>query len=285
MAIKVFNLHLVSDSTGETVGLMARASVAQFEGAEPREYIWNMIRNQSQVADCLEGIEAHPGFVLYTMVNHELRQTLEDGCRKLKVPCIAVLDPVVANLGSYLETEVTGQPGRQHVMDAEYFDRIEAMHYVLAHDDGQLVHDLDEADILLFGVSRTSKTPTCMYLANRGLKAANIPVVPGVPIPPVVMQTSRPLKVGLTCDPRLLIDIRRNRLKLLRQDGETAYVDPDAVKSEVRDAKRMFVRQGWPVIDVTRKSIEEVTATILGHLNRHRAGLQGSTPAKRDGEG
>ncbi|MGB0670221.1 MAG: pyruvate, water dikinase regulatory protein [Rhodospirillales bacterium] len=271
MASQTFNLHLISDSTGETVGLVAKAAAAQFDGWEPREHIWNMVRNQGQVADVLAGIEAKPGFVVYTMVNPALRQALEDGCRHLKVPCIAVLDPVVANLGSYLESEVTCQPGRQHVLDAEYFDRIEAMHFVLAHDDGQMIQDVDEADILLFGVSRTSKTPTCMYLANRGVKAANIPLVPGCPLPQPVLEAKRPLKIGLTCDPRMLIDIRRNRLKLLRQEDETPYVDPETVKDEVRDAKRLYVRNGWPVIDVTRKSIEEVTATIMQHLHAWRS--------------
>ena len=261
--IKTFHLHLVSDSTGETVGLVARACLVQFDAIEATEHLWNMIRSEDQVEEVITGIKKNPGFVLYTIVNNEIRDILEDGCRKLQVPCIAVLDPVIAELGAHLDAEIHAQPGRQHVMDAEYFSRIEAMHFVLSHDDGQSTWDLDQADVVLVGVSRTSKTPTSIYLANRGIKTANIPIVPGCALPDELFSATDTLIVGLTKDPKRLVEIRRQRLRLLDQDEETDYVDLDKVSTEINDARRLFTKYDWPVINVSRKSIEETAATIL----------------------
>lgn len=268
MVSKHFHLHLVSDSTGETVNMVARSSVVQFENIDQTEHIWNMIRNESQIRDIIEGVRKNPGFVLYTLVDTEMRTILETSCRELKVPCIPILDPVINALGSYLKAEIKAAPGRQHVMDAEYFSRIEALHFVLSHDDGQATRSLDEADVIIVGVSRTSKTPTCIYLANRGLKVANVPIVPGCELPVELMQSKKPLIVGLTNDPRQLVQIRRNRLRSLGQDEETDYIDPDTVTNEVKEAKRLYASQNWPVIDVTRKSVEEVSAKILQLYNR-----------------
>ncbi len=268
MVSKHFHLHLVSDSTGETVNMVARSSVVQFENIDQTEHIWNMIRNESQIRDIIEGVRKNPGFVLYTLVDTEMRTMLETSCRELKVPCIPILDPVINALGSYLKAEIKAAPGRQHVMDAEYFSRIEALHFVLSHDDGQATRSLDEADVIIVGVSRTSKTPTCIYLANRGLKVANVPIVPGCELPVELMQSKKPLIVGLTNDPRQLVQIRRNRLRSLGQDEETDYIDPDTVTNEVKEAKRLYASQNWPVIDVTRKSVEEVSAKILQLYNQ-----------------
>jgi len=268
MVSKHFHLHLVSDATGETVNLVARATLEQFDNIEQTEHVWNMVRSEGQIRDIIEGVKENPGFVLYTLVDNEMRTMLENSCRELKVPCIPILDPVVNALGSYLKAEIQAAPGRQHVMDAEYFARIEALHFVLSHDDGQATRSLNEADVIIVGVSRTSKTPTCIYLANRGLKAANVPIVPGCALPPELLQSKKPLVVGLTNDPRQLVQIRRNRLRSLGQDEETDYIDPETVSSEVREAKRLYANQGWPVIDVTRKSIEEVSAKILQLYNR-----------------
>lgn len=268
--MKTFHIHLVSDSTGETVSTAARAALVQFEGVQTTEHIWLMIRGRSQVEEVVTSIEAHPGFVLYTLVDPETRRILEDGCRRLQVPSIAVLDPIVAALGAYLGAKVHARPGRQHIMDAEYFDRIEAMHFVLNHDDGQLTRDLNDADVVVVGVSRTSKTPTCIYLANRGIKAANIPVVPGFPLPPEVLAAENPLIVGLTENPKRLVEIRRNRLRMLKQDEQTDYVDSETVFQEVSAARRLFASHGWPVIDVTRRSIEETAASILQLYNRRQ---------------
>lgn len=265
-----FHIHLVSDSTGETVGLVARASLVQFDDIDATEHLWTMVRQKSLVDKILEGIKAHPGFVLYTLVDAEIRQELENGCRDLGVPCISVLKPIVAALGMHLGAEVHARPGGQHVMDEEYFSRIEAMHFVLSHDDGQSTGDLEQADVLLLGVSRTSKTPTCIYLANRGVKAANIPIVPGLPLTDDVLNTSGPLIIGLTCDSKQLVQVRRNRLRMLKEREETDYIDPDTVDNEVADARRLFSQHGWPVIDVTRRSIEEIAATIINYISRRR---------------
>ncbi len=268
--MKTLHLHLVSDSTGETVSLVGRASLVQFDDIETTEHVWRMVRNKAQVEEVIAAIESNPGFVLYTVVDDDLRRILEDGCRRLRVPCIPILDPVVTAMGAHLRAEVHARPGRQHVMDAEYFSRIEALNFVLSHDDGQSAWNLDQADVVVVGVSRTSKTPTCIYLANRGIKAANVPVVPGCRLPEEVTNVTNPLVVGLTKDPHQLVQIRRNRLRMLQRDEETDYVDIDTVSEEVNGARRLFNKHDWPVIDVTRRSIEETAATILELYNRRK---------------
>jgi hypothetical protein len=272
------HLHLVSDATGETIHSVARACMAQFEGVEPIEHNWTLMRTKGQIRKLLDEVEKYPGVVMFTLVNEALRETLLDGCRRLQIPCIAVLDPVIVSLANFLGIEAGGQPGRQHVMDAEYFGRIDAMTFALHHDDGQSGQTLRDADIVLLGVSRTSKTPTCIYLANRGIKAANVPLVPGVPLPKEVADLASaddgPFIVGLTKDPARLVQVRRNRLQMLSQDANTEYVDPDSVREEVAAARKIFARHNWPVIDVTRRSIEESAATIL-QLYERRADEQG----------
>ncbi len=272
------HLHLVSDATGETIHSVARACMAQFEGVEPIEHNWTLMRTKGQIKKLLDEVEKYPGVVMFTLVNEALRETLLDGCRQLQIPCIAVLDPVIVSLANFLGIKAGGQPGRQHVMDAEYFGRIDAMTFALHHDDGQSGQTLREADIVLLGVSRTSKTPTCIYLANRGIKAANVPLVPGVPLPQEVADLAAaddgPFIVGLTKDPARLVQVRRNRLQMLSEDANTEYVDPVSVREEVAAARKIFARYDWPVIDVTRRSIEESAATIL-QLYERRAGKQG----------
>lgn len=268
MVSKKFHLHLVSDATGETINMVARAALVQFENIDYTEHAWNMVRNEGRIKEVMDGVRENPGFVLYTLVDNDMRTLLENGCRELKVPCIPILDPVINALGSYLKAEVQAAPGRQHVMDAEYFSKIEALHFVLNHDDGQSTRTLNTADIIIVGVSRTSKTPTCIYLANRGLRAANVPLVPGCELPVELMESTKPLIVGLTNDPRQLVQIRRNRLKSLGQDEETDYIDLDTVTREVQEARRLYASRKWPTIDVTRRSIEEVAANILQLYNR-----------------
>jgi regulator of PEP synthase PpsR (kinase-PPPase family) len=268
--VKFFHLHLVSDSTGETVGIVARSCLVQFDTIEATEHMWAMVRSKDQVEDVLDGIRKNPGFVLYTIVNEDTRNQLEEGCRKLQVPFISVLDPIISKLGMHLDAEVHPMPGRQHVMDAEYFSRIEAMQFVLSHDDGQSTHNLDNADVVVMGVSRTSKTPTCIYLANRGIRAANIPIVPGCALPEELFTSINPLIVGLTKDPKRLVEIRRQRLRLLDQDETSDYVDLEKVSSEINDARRLFTKHDWPVINVSRKSIEETAATIIQLYNKRR---------------
>jgi [pyruvate, water dikinase]-phosphate phosphotransferase / [pyruvate, water dikinase] kinase len=263
-----FHLHLVSDSTGETVETLARACLVQFDDAQAIEHVWSMVRTKSQIDRVIGGVEANPGVVLFTLVNDALRQQLQQGCRRLQVPAIPVLDPVIGALAAYLGRQAQALPGRQHELGAEYFARIEAMNFALAHDDGQSSWGINDADVCLVGVSRSSKTPTCLYLANRGVKAANVPFVPGVALPPELLAATRPLIVALTNDPERLIQLRRNRLNQLQHDEATDYTDLDAVRGEVREARRVFAERRWPVIDVTRRSIEETAAAILGLLAR-----------------
>jgi regulator of PEP synthase PpsR (kinase-PPPase family) len=227
-----------------------------------------MVRTRSQIERVIAGVEANRGVVLFTLVSDTLRGLLQEGCRRIQAPAIPVLDPVIGALASYLGRESRGLPGKQHLLDSEYFARIDAMTFALNHDDGQSSWGLNDADICLVGVSRTSKTPTCLYLANRGIKAANVPFVPGVPLPPELLEARHPLIVGLTNDPERLIQLRRNRLDLLHHDQATEYTNIDAVRAEVREARRVFVERHWPVIDVTRRSIEETAAAIMKLLAR-----------------
>ena len=272
-----YHLHLVSDATGETINSVARACLVQFQGVSPVEHVWSLIRTEGQMKKVLKGIEDHPGPALFTIVNRDLRNDLVEGCRAIGVPCIPVLDPIMHSLANHFGVEISGQPGLQHVLDNEYFKRMEAMHFALAHDDGQLTAELSKADIIIVGVSRTSKTPTCIYLANRGMKAANVPLVPGCPVPGELLRVSAPLVVGLTKDPESLVQVRKNRLRMISErEDETDYVDIDSVREEVAMARRLCVQQGWPLIDVTRRSIEETAATILAHYARQREGDQGS---------
>jgi regulator of PEP synthase PpsR (kinase-PPPase family) len=267
-----FHLHLVSDSTGDTVHSVARACLVQFDGAQAIEHVWSMVRTRSQMDRVIAGIEVNRGLVLFTLVNDVLRQSLQEGCRRLQVSAIPVLDPVIGALASHLGRQSSGLPGRQHLLDSEYFARIDAMTFAINHDDGQSSWGIEEADVCLVGVSRTSKTPTCLYLANRGVKAANVPVVPGVPLPPELLRAKKPLIVGLTNDPERLILLRRNRLTMLDHNEATDYTDIEAVRTEVREARRVFAEHHWPVIDVTRRSIEETAAAIY-KLYQRRQGI------------
>ena len=264
--MKNLHLHLVSDATGETINNVARACLVQFPEVEPIEHNWSMVRSERQLRKVLDGIGANPGLVLFTFVDDSLRGVLEEGCRAQGIPCIAVLDPVLGALANFFHMQARHIPGRQHMLDSEYFARIEAMNYVMAHDDGQMTRDLDKADVVLVGVSRTSKTPTSLYLANRGVKVANVPYVPNVPLPPEIDTLKRPLIVGLTCDPQALVQVRRNRLRMINDTDETSYTDIDTVRDEVTSARQLFARQGWPVLDVSRRSIEETAAAIMQML-------------------
>jgi [pyruvate, water dikinase]-phosphate phosphotransferase / [pyruvate, water dikinase] kinase len=199
-----------------------------------------------------------------------LRDLVRDHCRRLQLPCVGVLDQAMSVLAVHFHSKSEQWPGRQHQLDEGYFDRIDAMHYTLAHDDGQSTHDLEDADVILVGPSRTSKTPTCVYLANRGVRAANVPLVPSVPPPPELETTKRPLVVGLITDPERLVQIRVNRLRLLQQDTESEYTDMERVQREIQDARRLYARRKWVTIDVTRRSIEETAASILQMLTARR---------------
>jgi regulator of PEP synthase PpsR (kinase-PPPase family) len=270
-----FHVHLVSDSTGETLNALAKAAAARFEGILPIEHLYVLIRSEKQVERALQEIESFPGIVLHTMVDMELRTLLETRCRELDIPAIGVLDPLVVAFSRHLGAAVSKRVGAQHNLDSEYFERIEALNYAIAHDDGAMADKLKQADVVLVGVSRTSKTPTCIYLAHRGIKAANIPLVPGRDPPEELDELNIPLIVGLIAAPERLIQIRKNRLLTLNDDKPSTYTDQEAVREEIIRARRLFERKEWPVIDVTRRSIEETSAAIISLLNEKRTGRLG----------
>jgi hypothetical protein len=261
------HLHLLSDSTGETLEVIANACLAQFEGVDVRRHLWPMVRSEGHLDRVLDDVERRPGLVLYTLVNNTLRRDLEQKTRRRGIHAVAALDPVAHALSVVLGREAVGRPGRQHVLDAAYFARVDAIQFTIAHDDGIGSDNWEEADIVLAGVSRTSKTPTSIYLANRGYKVANIPLVPEAPPPPSLFSLRHPLVVGLTTNPDRLVQIRRNRLLALNQAPETDYVDIEAVNAELGFARRIFADNDWPVIDVTRRSIEETAFAIVKLCN------------------
>ena len=282
---KVFHLHLVSDSTGETTYSLARACLVQFENIEVNTQTHSQVLSATKMQKVIEAIKANPGAVMYTMINKSLGDALVKGCAGIGVPCIDVLDGVITRLQGYFGQTIRGQPGRQHQLDDEYFHRIDAMQFTLSHDDGQGFDHLNEAEIILVGVSRTSKTPTSMYLANhRGLKAANVPIVPGVPLPDILFSDRAPFVVGLTTTPERLVQIRRERMKSLGEMKETDYVELEQVRQEILQARKLFAKLRWPVIDVTRRSIEETASEIFeiytASLEKHNSGDRPAENAK-----
>lgn len=272
-----FHLHLLSDSTGETLENIAKAALAQFDGAEHVvKHFWPMVRSESHLDRILTDVAANPGLVLFTLVNRDTRRKLETRCRALGLPAVAALDAVSDAMSNMFGQEAKARPGRQHVMDAAYFARVEAIQFTIAHDDGINAQNWEEADIVLAGVSRTSKTPTSIYLANRGYKTANIPIVPESPPPPILFQLKHPMVIGLVTSAERLIQVRRNRLLSLNQSPDTDYVNEDKVRAEVAHARRMFADNGWPVLDVTRRSIEESAAAIINLFNERELAQAGA---------
>jgi [pyruvate, water dikinase]-phosphate phosphotransferase / [pyruvate, water dikinase] kinase len=274
------HIHLISDSTGETVTTVARAAVSQFEDVIPVEHVWFFIRSQTQLSKVLTIVEALPGLVLFTLVSPDLRFLLTERCRSLNIPCVPVIDPVMGALSTLVGSAGRPQIGRQHAMDEGYFSRIEAMNFAMRHDDGQCIEELDDADVVLVGVSRTSKTPTCVYLANRGIRTANVPIVTQVDQLSSLERLRRPLVVGLTINPDALVQIRRNRQQMLGlSPGDDSrfggtYADLDRVREELVYARRLFARLNWPEIDVTKRSVEETAASIYQMLRaRHQPEL------------
>ena len=266
-----FHLHLVSDATGETLTMVARAAAAQYATVSPIEHLYPMVRSKKQLDRAVTEIAEQPGLVLYTLLEEDIIQHLEDKCRELGLPCMSVLGPVLRLFQSYLGSESIHRAGAQHVLNAEYFHRIDALNYTMFHDDGQHVDGLEEADVVLVGVSRTSKTPTSIYLANRGIKTGNVPLVPGVPLAPEVEKLTRPLVVGLFASPERIVQIRENRLLGLKaHHADDQYIDKTAVAEEVALSRRLCAKNNWPSIDVTRRSIEETASAVIRLLSERR---------------
>lgn len=263
MKEKRINLHLISDSTGETLSSVARAVLSQFENVGSNDFYWPLIRNKSQLEKVLDSIEQNPGIVLYTILQDDLIEILKNHCYSLQIPCIPVLSRIIAEFSNYLGMNINQVIGRQHLLGEEYFSRVEAINYTLTHDDGQSAWDLYDADIVIIGVSRTSKSPTSIYLSFRGYKTANIPFVTMNTIPDNIYDLKKPLIIGLTVNPEKLVQIRQSRLASIGQDTKTDYIDIESIKSEIAESRKLFAKLNCPIIDVTKKSVEETAARII----------------------
>lgn len=269
-AKKIINLHLISDSTGETLTSVSRATLSQFENVESTDFIWPLVRTKQQLEKVLEAIEKSPGIVLYTILHDDLIEILRKKCFELKIPCIPVLSHIIAEFSGYLQMGISNTVGRQHLLDNEYFSRVEAISYTMTHDDGQSFWDLYEADIVLIGVSRTSKSPTSVYLSCRGYKTANIPFVSIETIPQSVYDLKKPLVVGLTINPEKLVQIRQTRLSALGGEGGTDYIDIEKIEKELAESRKLFAKLSCPIIDVTKRSVEETAAKVIHLLQEKR---------------
>jgi [pyruvate, water dikinase]-phosphate phosphotransferase / [pyruvate, water dikinase] kinase len=260
---RTFNLHMISDATGETLATMAKAVRVQYAQVRAIEHLHPLVRSRRELDRVLKDVEATPGIVLYTLFNRELADALEQSCKQLNVPCVAPLKHVLQVFESYLGMASTPTVGGQHVLDADYFRRIEALNFSMLHDDGHLPENLNHADIILLGISRTSKTPTSIYLANRGFKTANVPLVPGLQLPPELEQKTNAFVVALVASPERIAQVRQNRVIEQAHGHLEEYVDRDAIAAEIAQTRQLCARHGWPIIDVTRRSIEETAAAIL----------------------
>jgi regulator of PEP synthase PpsR (kinase-PPPase family) len=272
--MKKVTLHLISDSTGETLSSIAKAAFAQFDQIELKEYIWSLIRSPIQLNKVISTLRKKPGIVMYTLTDQQLIETLREECSALQMPCMPVLDNIVYSLSQFLKIKPNPKPGKQHVIDEEYFRKIEAMNFSITHDDGQHIENLGNADIILVGPSRTSKSPTSMYLAHRGFKTANVPFVSGCPLPEILFSAKKPLIVGMSISPIRLVEIRKSRLLSMSDHNNTEYIDQEKVTNEMMEAKKIFTVNHWPIIDITRKSVEEISATIVQLYHERNKGLK-----------
>ena len=278
-----FHMHLVSDSTGETLRAISKAVIVQYAQVRATEHVHPLVRNERQLSRVVAEIEAMPGIVLYTLVNRDLGKLLEQRCQVLTVPCVPVLDPIMKVFENYLGAPQTPTVGGQHVLDAAYFKRIDALNFTLVHDDGQLPANLDDADIILLGISRTSKTPTSIYLANRGYKTTNLPLVPGIALPAQFKQPTKAFIVGLSANPERIAQIRRNRILSMGGSELGDYVDRDRIAEELSHSKKLCADHGWPMIDVTRRSIEETAAAIIQLYDHHLEGDSAAVAEDQNG--
>ncbi|MCP5412806.1 MAG: kinase/pyrophosphorylase [Alphaproteobacteria bacterium] len=261
-----FHIHLISDSTGDTLNTMATAALAQFENVDVQIHPYALVRSEHQLTRALDHVAIAPGIVFFTLANERLRDKLVARCDAMLVECVDVLEGPVSALRQFLGASETHKVGRQHQIDQRYLERIEALEFTIQHDDGQSLATIDNAQVVLTGASRTSKTPTCVYLAIRGVKAANVPLVAGMAPPPELLAAKNPLVVGLWISPDRLVQVRRNRLMGIGHKQGSDYIDPDAVRAEISATRQLFEAQDWPMIDVSRRSIEETAAAVLNFL-------------------
>lgn len=270
-APRQFHLHLISDATGETLIAASRAVASQYENTEAVEHVYPLVRNKARLDEVLVAIDKQPGIVLFTIADENLSEHLHSNCRSMGIPCVSVLDPIFKVFQSYLGIPAAQKSGAQHELNAEYFQRIDALNFTLMHDDGQLPDEIEETDIILLGISRTSKTPTSIYLANRGVRTTNYPIVPNVSVPRQIIEARRPLVVALLASTDRIHQVRQNRM--LGDHAAAAlspYTDRASIAEELAHTRKLCNRYGWPKIDVTRKSIEETAAAILALYQQHR---------------
>jgi len=262
---KIYQIYQVSDSTGETLDRIFLAIKAQFSNFESKTLHYSFTRTENQIDKIINQCKTKKNvIILYTVVDNDLSEYLKSKCIKNNIPCFEVLGTLINNFSKLLKQEPTHKPSGQHVLDEEYDKRIEAVQFTMSHDDGKIISDLEKSDIILVGVSRTSKTPTSIYLANRGYKTTNIPIIPNKNLPNSLLEASKKIcTIGLICDPNRLADVRKNRVQSLREDRSVDYTSGKKIINELNNSKKFFKRYNWPVIDVTRKSVEETAASII----------------------
>ena len=264
---KEINIHLVSDSTGETIENTVSATISQFPGVNRKEFFWPMTRTEDQIKDITENLRKNPGLVVFSIVDDNNRSILESSCKELNIPYISPLDGLLNTFKKLLALSETKITGVQHKLDENYFKRVDAFEFAMQHDDGQRISSMSEADIILVGVSRTSKTPTSIYLANKGYKVANIPFVANTRLPEELFGFKKPIIIGLIKDPRSLMQVRQTRLKMMGENNQTSYDDVNHIKFEISQARLIFTKYAWPSIDVSRRSVEETSASVIKIYN------------------
>ena len=260
-----YQIYLISDSTGETLDRIFLALKAQFLNIEYKVHSYSFTRTENQILKILEDAEKNSNaIILYTIVDNNLAKYLANVSEDKKIPCFGVLGNLILNFSKILNQKATHEPSGQHILNEEYYDRIEAIQFTMNHDDGNLINEVQKSDIILVGVSRTSKTPTSIYLANKGFKTSNIPLVNENSLPEALKKNPKmACVVGLSTEPERLVDLRKNRMTSLKETENTQYTDLENIKKEVLEAKKTFQKYKWPLIDVTRKSVEETAASII----------------------
>ncbi len=260
-----YQIYLISDSTGETLDRIFLALKAQFLNIEYKVHSYSFTRTENQILKILEDAEKNSNsIILYTIVDNNLAKYLSNVSESKKIPCFGVLGNLILNFSKILNQRATHEPSGQHILNDEYYDRIEAIQFTMSHDDGNLINEIDKSDIILVGVSRTSKTPTSIYLANKGFKTSNIPLVNENSLPEQLKQNPQmTCVVGLSTEPERLVDLRKNRMNSLKETENIKYTNIENIKKEVLEAKKTFQKYKWPLIDVTRKSVEETAASII----------------------
>ena len=262
---KIYQVYQVSDSTGETLDRIFLAIKAQFSNFECKTIHFSFTRTENQVNKIISKCKSERNvIVLYTIVENNLAKYLSLECKKNRIPCFEVLGNLISDFSKLLAQKASRKPSGQHVLDKEYYKRIEAVQFTMTHDDGKIISDLEKSDIILVGVSRTSKTPTSIYLANRGYKTSNIPAIPNKNLPEQLIRNSnKTCIIGLICDPTRLSDVRRNRIQSIHEDRPGDYTNERKIINELNNSKKIFKKYNWPIIDVTRKSVEETAASII----------------------